>query len=60
VKTDADAPLIVDCLDDLPAVASGWVFVRESAEMYVERDGIWVRYVKPPPPNLWSLLNDES
>jgi hypothetical protein len=60
MSNDAEAPLIVDCLEDLPEVASGWVFVRESGEMFVAREGEWIVYVKPPPPNLWSLLDDDS
>jgi len=55
-----DAPLIVECRSDLPSEARGWVYVRETSELYVERDGEWVRYIKPAPPNLWSMLEDES
>ena len=52
--------LIVDRVEDLPAVVGGWVFVRETGELYVEREGEWVRYVKPPTPSLWSMLEDDA
>lgn len=54
-----DVPLIVDEVRDLPPVVSGWVFVRETAQLYVECDGAWVLYVEPPAPSLWSMLEDE-
>lgn len=60
MNSDESTSLIVDRLNDLPEVACGWVFVRESAEMYVEREGRWVVYVKPPTPTLWTLLDDDS
>jgi hypothetical protein len=60
VTNGKDAPLIVDRLGELPPVPGGWVFVRESAQLYVERDGAWVPYVEPPPSSLWSMLEDDT
>jgi hypothetical protein len=54
------APLIVDSLSDVEPTAGGWVFVRGTGKVYVEREGEWVAYVKPPTPNLWSILEEDA
>lgn len=58
--TEADgAPLIVDRLGDVEPTVGGWVFVRETGKVYVESEGVWVVYVDPEAPNLWSLLEED-
>lgn len=53
------SPLIVDRLSEVEPIAGGWVFVRETGTVYVESEGVWAPYAKPPPPNLWSLLDED-
>lgn len=54
------APVVVDRLSELKAYPGGWVWLRETGQVYVEHNGEWVPYVSPAVPNLWSLLEEDT
>jgi hypothetical protein len=58
--TAEDAPLVVEQLSEVKPRRGGWVCVRDTGKVFIERNGEWVPYVKPATPNLWSLLEDDA